>query len=178
VRPITAAAEEPNARVCQEPDLRGFKSFCLGNLVAARTGITCIVGPNVRQVQCCRRPCLVMGEQGAKSLRAARWRTSSSPEPSLRAPWPGRDLVDHRQHRRRVADRLHRGHDQPDDVRNGGSEYANQRHVLPPLGYPGASFGLRYRPRDARHRGPGAARTILRATAEDDAASLRRPPES
>ena len=75
-----------------------------------------------------------------------------------RAPGSRRGVADHRQLRRRAADRLLRGHDLARDVPLRRLGVLHQRHRLPPARHPGAAERLRHRPRDARDRRPGPAR--------------------
>ena len=70
--------------------LRGFKSFASATTLRLEPGITCVVGPNGSgKSNIVDALSWVMGEQGAKSLAAARWRTSSSRAPPRGRRWAG-----------------------------------------------------------------------------------------
>ena len=76
--------------------------------------------------------------------------------------------ADHRQHRRRAADRLRRGHDQPDDVPQRRLGVRHQRHPLPAARRPGAAVSDSGIGREMHVIvGQGQLDTILHATPED-----------
>ena len=140
--------------------LKGFKSFASSTTLQLEPGITCIVGPErLRQVQRGRRAGLGDGRAG-REVAARRQDGGRHLRRHLRPPpaGPRRGAADHRQLRRRAADRVRRGHDQPDHVPQRRLGVRHQRQLLPPARRPGAALGLRHRPRDARHRRPGPAR--------------------
>ena len=140
--------------------LKGFKSFASSTTLQLRAGDHLHRrAQRVRQVQRRRRPGLGHG-RGQRQVAARRQDGRRHLRRHVGAPAARsrRGAADHRQHRRRAADRVLRGHDQPDHVPRGRVGIRDQRHVVPAARRPGAALGLRHRPRDARHRRPGPAR--------------------
>ena len=145
--------------VPQEPHAQGLQVLRLLDDAAARAGDHLHRGSQrLRQVQ--RRRRARLGDGGAGGQVAARRQDGGR---HLRrhvrptAPGPRRGAADHRQHRRRPADRVRRGHDQPHDVPQRRLRVRHQRQPLPPARRPGAVERLRHRPGDARHRRSGTA---------------------
>ena len=98
--------------------LRGFKSFASATTLNFEPGITCVVGPN-GSGKSNVVDALGLGDGGAGRQVAARRQDGGRHlRRHLRpgAAGPGRGAADHRQHRRRAADRLHRGHHLADHV--------------------------------------------------------------
>ena len=140
--------------------LKGFKSFASSTTLQLEPGITCIVGPQrLRQVQRRRRARLGDGRAG-REVAARRQDGGRHLRRHLRPPaaGPGRGGADHRQQRRRPADRVRRGDDQPHDVPQRWLGVRHQRQSLPAARRPGAAQRLRHRARDARDRRAGPAR--------------------
>ena len=151
--------------------LKGFKSFASRDDAAARARHHLHRRPQrLRQVQRRRRARLGDGRAG-RQVPARRQDGGRHLRRHLRPPaaGPRRGAADHRQLRRRAADRVRRGHDQPDDVPQRRLRVRHQRQLLPAARRPGAAQRLRHRPRDARDRRPGPAR-------RDPARHPRGPP--
>ena len=98
--------------------LKGFKSFASATTLRFEPGITCVVGPNgsgkSNVVDAHRLGARRAGRQGAARRQDGGRHLRRHRRP--RAARPGRGHADHRQRRRRAADRLHRGLDHPADV--------------------------------------------------------------
>ena len=151
--------------------LKGFKSFASVHDAAARAGHHLHRGPErLRQVQRRRRARLGDGRAGRQEP-ARRQDGGRHLRRHVRPPaaGPGRGAAHHRQLRRRAADRVRRGDDQPHHVPLRRLRVRHQRHLVPAARRPGAALRLRHRPRDARHRRPGPAR-------HDPARDPRGPP--
>ena len=157
--------------VPQEPHAQGLQVLRLLDDPAARARHHLHRGPQrLRQVQRGRRPRLGDGRAG-RQVAARRQDGGRHLRRHLRPPaaGPRRGAADHRQHRRRAADRVRRGHDQPDDVPQRRLRVRHQRQPLPPARRAGAAQRLRHRARDARDRRAGPARL-------DPARDPRGPP--
>ena len=146
--------------VPEEPDPEGVQVLRVLDHPAARAGHHLHRGPQrLRQVQRRRRARLGDGRAGRQV--AARRQDGGR---HLRryvgpaAAGPRRGAADDRQHRRRAADRVRRGDDQPHHVPQRRVRVRHQRHALPAARRPGAAQRLRHRPRDARDRRAGPAR--------------------
>ena len=152
--------EEPSLYL-KSLTLKGFKSFASVDDAAARARASpASSGPNGSgKSNVVDALAWVMGEQGAKSLRGGKMEDVIFAGTSGRPPLgPRRGAAHHRQLRRRAADRVRRGHDQPHDVPQRRLGVRHQRHALPAARRPGAAQRLRHRPRDARDRRAGPAR--------------------
>ena len=161
--PTPGAREEPVRSphvVPEEPDPEGVQVLRLLDDAPARAGHHLHRRPQrLRQVQRRRRARLGDGRAG-RQVPARRQDGGRHLRRHLRPPaaGPRRGPADHRQLRRRAADRVRRGHDQPDDVPQRRLGVRHQRQLLPAARRPGAALRLRHRPRDARDRRAGPAR--------------------
>ena len=140
--------------------LKGFKSFAQPTTFALRDrGDVHRRTERLGQVERRRRPRLGDGragrqdaprrQDGGRHLRRHR---------DARPARPRRGAAHDRQRRRRTADRVLRGDDQPHALPQRRERVRDQRRRLPAARRAGAAQRLRSRPRDARHRRPGPAR--------------------
>src|SRR4051812_5887756 len=150
--------EEP-IRAPEDPDDARLQVLRVRHHPSARAGHHLRGGAQrVGQVERGRRPQL--GDGGAGGQEPARRQDGGRHlRRHLRPPpaGPGRGEPDHRQHRRRAADRLRRGDDQPHDVPLRRLRLRDQRQLVPAARHPGAAVRLGHRPRDARDRRAGPA---------------------
>ena len=128
------------ARAPQDPDDQGIQVLRLVNHPPSGARNHRRGRPQrVWQVQRRRRPDLGHGGAGrqepARRLHGRRHLRRRRLPPGPRAC---RGLLDHRQHRRRPADRLHRGHHLTHPVPRGRLGVPDQRHPMPPPRRPGA----------------------------------------
>ena len=157
--------------VPEEPDPEGVQVLRLVDDAPARAGHHLHRrAQRLRQVQRRRRARLGDGRAG-RQVAARRQDGGRHLRRHVRPPaaGPRRGRADHRQLRRRAADRVRRGHDQPHDVPQRRVRVRHQRQLVPAARRPGAALRLRHRPRDARHRRAGPAR-------HDPARHPRGPP--
>ena len=149
--------------------LKGFESFASPTTLRFEPGITCVVGPNGSgQVQ--RRRRAGLGDGGAGRQDAARRQDGGRHlRRHLLAGAAGARRGDayHRQLRQRAAHRVFRGVHHPPDVPRRRRRVRDQRQQLPAAGHPGTAERLRYRPRNARNRGPGPALADPESRPED-----------
>ena len=161
VRPLSRPRHLRGSHVVpEEPDPQGVQVLRVVDDAAARARHHLRRRPQrLGQVQRRRRPRLGDGRAGRQEP-ARRQDGGRHLRRHVRPPaaGPGRGAAHHRQHRRRAADRLRRGDDQPDHVPQRRLGVRHQRHPVPAARRAGAAQRLRHRPRDARDRRPGPAR--------------------
>ncbi len=146
--------------VPEDPHAAGFQVVRLGDDTALRAGHY-LRGraERVRQVQ--RRRRVLLGDGPAGGQAAARRQDGGRRLRRHVRPAgarPGRGDTDHRQQRRRAADRLRRGHHQPPAVPDRPERVRDQRQPVPAARRAGTALRYRPRPRDARHRRAGPPR--------------------
>ena len=156
-----ASARWKEARVVpEEPDPEGVQVLRAADHLRLRTRRHLRRRPQrLRQVERRRRSGL--GDGGAGRQDPPRRQDGGRHLRGHVDPRPARSRrghAHHRQLRRRPADRVHRGHDQPHPVPQRIERVRDQRAGLPSPRRPGAPERLRPRPRDARDRRPGPAR--------------------
>ena len=141
--------------------LKGFKSFASPTTLRFEPGITAVVGPNGSgKSNVVDALAWVMGEQGAKTLRGGKMEDVIFAGTSSRAPLGRAEVtvtIDNSDNALpieysevSITRRM---------FRDGASEYEINGSTLPFDGRPGVAERLRHRPRDARHRRAGQART-------------------